>query len=257
MRAYAAFCGKEIIEGVRTFRYLILLAVLAGFGLLSPVLAYILPDIVNAIDFGEGMAFTMPEATAFDSWTQFFGNISQMGLIALVIIFAGITSSDIGKGTLINVLTKGMKRHTVILSKLSIAALAWTVCYWLAFAVTYAGTEFLWRGGELPHAFIVFSAPWVYGFFMISTLILGGIIFKGMIGSLLTAGAVTVVMFVLALIPSPGIAKFNPFTLTAGTLNILAGTAEPSDFAPAFIICGILTAGTIIASVSLFNKKQL
>jgi len=64
-----------------------------------------MPEIVGSL-VTDGVVITLPEPTAYDAWAQFFKNATQMGLFVMVILFSGVLSSELSKGTLINLLTK-------------------------------------------------------------------------------------------------------------------------------------------------------
>ena len=109
---------------------------------------------------------TVPESRSQEpEFRIFFSNISQMGVLTLVIVFAGVMANEFNKGTLINILTKGMKRSTVILSKFTVSSIIWAMSYLLSFAVAYAYTANFWGIETLPHAFLAFASPFVCGLF--------------------------------------------------------------------------------------------
>ncbi|MBK8434017.1 MAG: hypothetical protein IPL28_23205 [Chloroflexi bacterium] len=74
----------------------------------------------------EGVSITVPEPTAVDAYSQLFKNLTQMGMIVLLLVFGGMLSNEIARGTLLNMLTKGLSRHAVILAKYTVALLLWT-----------------------------------------------------------------------------------------------------------------------------------
>jgi ABC-2 type transport system permease protein len=254
MRAYCVFTKKEFIENLRTYKLLILFAVFLLFGMMSPLFAKFTPEILKSVDLG-GMEFTIPEPTAMDSWTQFFKNVGQMGLFVLAIIFAGIMSNEFSRGTLVNVLTKGLKRSTVIFSKFTVAALLWTASYLLCFIVTYGYTAYFWGTYEMNNAFLAFASPWIFGIFLITLLILGGTLFRTFIGSLLFTGGTVLVLTLLAILPK--LQKYNPVTLCGDNTTLLTGIKGASDFIPALIICAILVVALTATSVVVFDKKQI
>ena len=254
MRAFAAFFRKEISESARTYKGFIMLGVFFIIGAMSPLTAKLLPDIFNGTEIS-GILFNMPEPTAFDSWTQFFSNVSQIGVLTYVIVFCGITANELGKGTLVNILSKGMRRSVVIAAKFSAAACVFTVCYWLSFLTSYLYTAYFFGTSGLNGAFLAFAGPWAYGGMLISLMILGGVLTKNFYGSLFTVGGSVIVMSLLNI--APAINKFNPISLSGGTLAILNGSAQNSDFIPAVFICISATAALLAASVIAFNRKQL
>ena len=254
MRAFASFCKKEFTEHWRTYKLAVMLAAFLLFGIMSPLIAKLLPEIFNGSDMG-GIPLALPEPSAMDSWAQFFKNIGQMGVLVLIIVFCGITANEFSKGTLINILTKGMKRRTVILSKFAVAVTIWTASYVLALTVTYAYTAYFWGNEALPHAFLAFAGPWVYELLLLSLLLLGGIWFKTLYGSLLLTGGAVAAMLLLNI--SPELQKYNPVSLGGDTLNLLNGQKTPADFIPALIVCSAAAIALVMGTIWMFNKKQV
>ena len=254
MKVFFAFCKKELVESVRTYRLLIMLITFVILGIMSPLVAKMLPDILKNADLG-GMTLTIPEPTAFDSWTQFYSNMGQMGMLIMIVVFGGITAQEFSKGTLVNILTKGVRRSTVVVSKYLVASVIWTLSYVVAFAVTYAYTVYYWGSEKLPHAVLAFSGPWVYGLLLLALLVLGGILFKSFYGSLSLAGGAVVLMTLVHL--APKLQKYNPISLAGDALGLLNKQKVPADFTPALMVCLALTLGCLVASVLIFNRKQL
>ena len=253
MRAYLAFTKKEFTESVRTYKLIIMLAAFLLFGIMSPVFAKIIPDLLK--NLGGELAITVHVPTAMDSWAQFFKNVGQMGMIVVVIVFAGIMANEFSHSTLINILTKGMKRYTIILSKFTMAAVIWTLSYLLCIGVTAAYTAYFWEALEMHHIFLAFFSLWLFGVLLITLLILGGTLFKTFSGSLLLCGGAVVVMSLLSI--SPALQKYNPITLSGGSLALLSGQKAAADFIPALIICSLLIFILMASSMMVFNKKQL
>lgn len=134
MRGYLAFVKKELLEQVRTYKLLILLLVFFIFGMLSPLMAKLMPEILSQMPM-DGITITIPDPTAIDSYSQFFKNLTQMGLIVLVLLFSGTLTTELSKGTLINVLTKGVTRYAVILAKYTVALVLWSFALLMALSM--------------------------------------------------------------------------------------------------------------------------
>ncbi|HOP10189.1 MAG TPA: ABC transporter permease [Oscillospiraceae bacterium] len=251
---YTAFLKKELTESSRTHKLLILVIVFLLFGIMSPVTAKILPDIMSSV-MPEDMILTLPTPTALDSWGQFFKNVSQMGLIVVVLVFGGIMAGEFSKGTLVNMLTKGLSRPVVILSKFTSAVLIWTAIYALCFGVAYAYTAYFWSMDNVSNLFLSTAGLWVYGVLLITELILGGILFKGNYGGLLFTFGLVAVTLLVSIAPTWN--KYNP--ISCGNLNtgLLSGQVAPADFYPAMIVCGGLIALFLTAAILVFNKKQV
>jgi len=253
MRAYMAFNKKEWTENLRTYRFFIMGIVFLLFGMMNPIVAKYTPALIEAI--APEMGLHLPEPTMLDSWVQFFKNIGQMGLLILVIVFGGTMANELNRGTLINMLTKGLKRSTVILSKFTMATILWTICYALNLAVTYVYTAYFWDINGMHHAFLAFFSLWFFGVLLISLVILGGVFFKNTYGSLLFTGGAVVMMTLLNI--SPKLHKYNPITLSFDNMSLLTAQKAAADFLPALVICAALVVLLIVLSVVTFNKKQL
>lgn len=254
MRAYFAFTKKEFIENLRTYKLMIMIVVFLIFGVMSPLFAKFTPEILKAAGL-DASALGVGTPTAIDSFAQFFKNVGQLGLLVLVIVFSGIMANELSKGTLINILTKGMRRSTVILSKFIMATVIWTVSYLLCLAVTYAYTAYYFTIENISNAFLAFSSMWLFGVLLIAIVILGGVLFKNVYGSLLLTGGIVVVMTIVNI--APKLQKYNPITLSSDNMQLIMAQKATSDFMPAVIICAVLTIVSVIASIMIFNKKQL
>jgi ABC-2 type transport system permease protein len=254
MRAYLAFTKKEFIENLRTYKFFIMIVVFLLFGFMSPALAKMMPDLLETA-IPAGMQIHIPPPTALDSWGQFFKNVGQMGFLVLVIVFCGIMANEFSHGTFINMLTKGLKRSTVILSKLTTATLIWTLSYLLSFILTYYYTAYFWKMDGMHHMFLTFFSLWLYGVFLISLVILGGTLFKTIYGSLLVTGGAVAVMMLINIYPK--VHKYNPIILSSDNMSLLTAKKDVSDFMPAIIICSVLIVVLVAISVLSFNKKQV
>ena len=254
MRAYFAFTKKEFTENLRTYKLMIMIVVFLIFGMMSPLFAKFMPEILKAAGL-DASALGMGMPTAMDSFAQFFKNVGQLGLLVLVIVFSGIMGNELSKGALINILTKGMKRSTVILSKFTMATVIWTVSYLLCLAVTYAYTAYYFTIENTSNVFLTFSSMWLFGVLLVAIVILGGVLFRNIYGSLLLTGGIVVVMTIVNI--APKLQRYNPITLSSDNVQLITAQKAALDFIPAVIICAVLTIVSVLASIMIFNKKQL
>ncbi len=254
MSAYIAFVRKELLEYSRTYKLFTLVAVFLLFGFMNPITAKVMPEILDSL-LPEGMNITLGAPTAFDSWAQFFKNISQMGTIVFVIVISGIFAGELSRGTLINMLTKGLSRKTVILSKFTAATAVWALSYVLCFGITYGYTAYFWSMEGVRNLFLSAFGLWVFGVLLIALLIFGGVLTGSIYGSLLVAGGTSVLMTLLNIIPA--VQRFNPVTLSSGNMALLTAQRPVYDFTPALLVCAVMTSALIFVSIGLFNRKQV
>lgn len=254
MKAYFAFTQKELLESLRTYKLLIMIIVFMFFGMLGPLTAKLTPQILESL-MPAGMQVTMGEPTAFDSWAQFFKNVSQMGFIVVAILFSGIMANEFNRGTLIHPLTKGLPRSTVIFSKFTVASMIWTISYLISFGLSYGYTKYFWDSdGVLNLPFAIFCL-WLFGIMFLAVILLGGVIFKSSYGCLMFIGAFIVTLFLLNILPK--LQKYNPIGLTSKNMSLLAGDIIPKDLmAMAIVSIGIIIL-SIFTAIRVFNKKQI
>ena len=259
MRNYVVFLKKELYESAKTYKLLIMGMVFVFFGMLSPLSARFMPEILRwAIESdpaAAGMDFggLMSNPTAFDSWAQFYGNAGQMGLIVLVIVFSGMLSSELSKGTLTIMLSKGLSRPAVILSKLTSAVLIWTGSFVLSALTAWGYTAYMFEE-SVPNLFFAMLCLWVFGVFLLALTAVAATLTKKGYACMLSVGAVAILLNLVNLIPNAG--KYNPVSLSGTSLTLLNDSITPRAMYPAIIVSLISIAAFAMLAVILFNKKN-
>ncbi len=114
---FRVLLAREIAEQARSYRLVAVLAVFAFFGLGSPLLAKLTPEILRMVGPVEGMTIVLPEPTAADAVAQFVKNLSQIVLLVLVFLGSGVVVAEKERGTAAFLLAKPVSRTGVILSK--------------------------------------------------------------------------------------------------------------------------------------------
>ncbi len=109
---------KEFREQWRTSRFVILVAVLFVSGLLSPVLAKYTPELLRAVpDMPAGWADLIPAPTIADAIGQYTKNVSQFGVLLVLLWAMGAVAQEKERGTAAMLLTRPVRRSAVILAK--------------------------------------------------------------------------------------------------------------------------------------------
>lgn len=252
MRGYIAFVKKEFMEFTRTHKLLIIMAVFLLLGMMNPLTAKLTPALMENF-MPEGMNIEIPVPSAIDSWMQFYKNIPQLGMVVLVILFSGIMASEYSRGTLINILTKGLPRRTVILSKLTVAWIMWTLAYTFCVGVSWGYTAVLWKGDNLDHLAIAAICLWIYGLLLIASVMLGGVLFRNTYGGLLFTGGVVLIQVLVGIVPK--VSEYSPLSLATRNMDLIQETAQVSDMAiPMAVAAGLILLFTW-ASIIVFNRK--
>ena len=119
MKSLLAFLEKELMEIRRTWRIWVLPGMLVFFGLTSPIIAAVTPDLVRSMAAAQpGVVIQLPAPTALDASAQFIKSLNQFVLLAIVIAGAGAVSGERRSGTAILVLAKPLSRGGFVLAKL-------------------------------------------------------------------------------------------------------------------------------------------
>ncbi|MFS8501551.1 MAG: ABC transporter permease [Caldicoprobacter sp.] len=254
MRGYLVFLKKEIFEYTKTYKLLIMLVVFAIFGITNPLIAKLLPEILGSLAT-DGVIITLPEPTAYDAWEQFFKNATQMGLIVTVIIFSGVLSSELSKGTLINLLTKGLSRTAVILSKYTCMVLVWTASIALCFGLTYGYTVYLFPKDETSNLLFSVFCLWLFGLFLLAVLIFSATLTKSNYGCLLITLVAVLACMIMDIVPA--MHRYNPISLATDNMGLIMNSIEVSSLYSAILISCLLSLIFVSLSVTIFRRKQL
>lgn len=254
MNYFTVFFKKELMESVRTYKLLIMLTIFLVFGIMNPLTAKLTPDLLNTF-LPEGVSITLPEPTSLDSWAQFFKNVTQMGLIVTVLVFSGILANEITKGTLINLLTKGMPRQAVLAAKYAAMLVIWSASVVLSFLVTWVYTVYLFPDGMAQNLLFSVSCLWAFGAFLLAVLLCASTIASTHYSGLLVTGAVVVVLTLLNAFPA--VRDYNPLGLASKNMALVSDSVKPQSFLPALGITLILSVLLLVLAVVLFRKKRI
>ena len=256
MRQLTAFMKKEFIELVRTGKLTILLILFALFGIMNPAVAKLTPWMMGlfADSLAEtGMIVTTVEVNALTSWTQFYKNI-PMALIVFVLLYSGTLTSEYQKGTLVNMLTKGMRRWKVIVAKAFIMILSWTVCYWLCYVITLGYNVYFWDNSIVSNLFFGPLCFYLVGIWVISLILLMSSLFANNAAVLVGTGGVFVISYLLGMIPS--LSRYLPARLMDSG-SMMMGTLPAGGFFYAAAVVLVLSAGGIAGAAACFNSRAI
>lgn len=224
-------------------------------GAMNPFTAKLTPRLLESF-LPEGLTITVGEPSAVDAWLQFYKNVPQMGLVVLVILFSSFLASEYSKGTLIIMVTKGLSRTMVLLSKFTSAALIWTGTYAICFLTSYGYTGLLFEDSfEMPKIILAAAFLWLYGIMLLASNLLGSVLFRNSYGCLLFTGGFVVVQFLLSIVPAAK--EHLPLMLISENLQLVTGEAAAVDFMLPVTLTVAAAAVFAAAACLLFYKKEL
>ena len=256
MKGFKAFLKKEICEMIRTKRLMILIAIFVLVGIMNPAIAKLTPKLFELMseDFAEqGITVSAVKVTAMDSWSQFVKNVPTV-LIVLLIMFSGIYTAEYSKGTLIPLLTKGLSRSSVVLSKFLVMLCVWSIGIWLCFGITYFYNDFYWDNSVVSEVFFAAFCWWLFGVFMISCIVFFSSFAGSGIQVMLGTGAVYFAMTLIGMYSKAK--KYLPVSIL-DSISLYKGESEPSDYFSALIITVVVSFILIVSALPLTHKRQI
>lgn len=256
MKQLTAFIKKEFLAQIRGGRFMILGILFCLFGIMNPTTAKMLPwlmEIMSEQLAENGMLITGIEVDALTSWTQFFKNMPVL-LIVFVVMFSGILTAEYQKGTLINVITKGLKRWKILISKLLIMFVIWTVGYLITFGITYGYNAYFWDNHIVQNLLFAAFGYYLVGLWLISIVLLASAVLKSASAVTLFVGAACIISYLLSFLPV--FREYVP-TFLLNSNELLMGVLDSSQCIAAVGITVFLTALNGILSILFFDKRMI
>lgn len=256
MRQLTAFTRKEFLETVRSGKLLILTIVFVLFGIMNPAVAKMTPWMMEMMSESlteAGMTVKEVVVTAQTSWTQFYKNIPT-ALIIFVLMFSGIFANEYQKGTLINMVTKGLKRWKVVLSKTIVMLVFWTGGYWSCYGITYGYNAYFWDNSVSSHLFFSAFCFYLIGVWIISLVVLASSFAESGAFVLLGTGGVFLGVYLLGMFPD--LKTYLPAQLM-DSAGLLTGAGDTADYFWGIALTCVWSVADVILSVAGFNRKML
>lgn len=141
--------SKEFLEQRRTRKFLIAMVVLVLFGMTSPLMAKMIPQIMTLIPGGEVYSLMIPTPTINDAVAQYVKNTTQFGVLLALVFSMGAVAIEKDKGTAAMVLSKPLSRGSFLLSKFAALALTFGLSLIVAGIACYYYTYFLFGAMDL------------------------------------------------------------------------------------------------------------
>ena len=131
-------------------------------------------------------------------------------------------------------LTKGLARRSVILSKLTVALVMWTAAYVICTGISWAYTAYFWKGEILHDLFSAAVLVWIYGILLLAV---------GLFGSVLCKNAYAI--------------KYNPLALVSRNMELIEGSLKFEELLFPIAVSAGLAIAFVIAACAVFNRKTL
>ncbi len=200
---------KELLESIRSYRMLIWAVVCAFFGILSPVAAYYMPNVLEYLGSSQNMVFVVSQVTYTDALEQYIKNFTQIGSIIIIFLTMGLVAAEKEDGLLQFLWVRPISAAVILLAKaISLVCMVFLgLC--LATVLTSIYTIYLFK------AFPVMLFVQSNVFLLLYLLVIGciSLSFSAMLNKPLSAGLCSLgVWLVFSVLGSLGNAGWYSFT---------------------------------------------
>lgn len=245
------FARKELHEIMRTWRIWVLPGIALFFAITGPLLARFTPELVGALAGNTLSGLKIPTPTYSNSYMQWIKNLSQILLIAVIIVYGGLVSGEVRSGTAVLMLTKQLSRRAFITVKAAVHSLFLVAVVMVGALVTWGVTWVIF--GAAPGA-----ALWkATGEFLVLGVLFVCLmtLFSSLIGSSAgAAGAGLGAYIVLAIAATwKPLDDYSPAALTTQPSSLAAGKDVTATWP---LVTALLLAVALVAFASWIFRRQ-
>ncbi len=149
MSAFMTLLRKELRESWRTRRLPVVLVLFAIVGLISPLTARYLPEILE-LAFRDELEVPIPPSTIADAVYQLQNNLAQFGGLTAIVLAMGLVATEKERGTAAFVLVKPASRGAFLAAKLASLGIVMAMAVALATVLAWAYTAVLFEPLPAP-----------------------------------------------------------------------------------------------------------
>lgn len=257
MSGLGALLRKELLESWRTRRLPVAVAIFAIIGIISPLTARYLPEIMKAA-LGDQLTIPIPTPTSADAIAQLQKNLGQFGAFAAIVLAMSAVAPEKERGTAAFVLTKPASRAAFLGAKLIVLAFVLLLSTMVAVLIGWAYTAVLFEvlpaGGWLAFAELAWLALLVWA----SVTFLASTVTRSMAVAAGLGFATLIALSIVAAIPPVG--HWLPAGLDLPASLLALGRVDAVDWATlGTAVAGslALVVAMVVASWLAFRRQEL
>jgi len=251
-----AFLRKEFKEIYRTYRLWAIPVIFLFMAFSAPASAKFLPDFLKTQMEAQNITIKLPDPTAVQSFQAYFKNLTQIGLLAVILLSMGLTAEEKSQGILAQVVTKPVRRPDIIWAKWLVHG-GW---YLLSMAIGAVGcylyTLGLFGKADLGGFMLANGVFALYLVLIFSVTVAAGAAARtqGVAGGLGLAGFV---IFSTLPVFGGGLQHYSPGALSDLAFKLASGSGHISDaFWPTIVTVAAIVL-LLIGGISIFDRQEL
>ena len=257
MTAFTILLRKELVEAWRTRRLPVVAGLFAIVGMISPLTARYLPEILKAT-LGDQLTVPVPPPTIVSALEQLQKNLGQIGALSAIALAMGSVSGELDKGTAALILAQPVTRRSFIAAKVAAIGIVLALCTTIAVAVAWLYAAILFEPGPVSGWVVLAALDWL-ALAAWGALTLLASTATGSTTAAAGLGFVSLIaLSILAAIPA--FDRYLPSGLAWPALRIASDTAPGLDWAVvATAVAGTLVVigGSVAGAVVAFRRREL
>jgi len=179
---------KEILEGIRTYRFLSIAAVLLFFSILNPVMnKLILPEVLKSQFDGmeEEMLNQMVISNQIDCLRGFMGDVFEIGTLVIVLVTAVLIAGERKEKTLILPICSNKKIEDIVIAKNLVYGIYTIIMIVIAVIVDYIYAGALFGMDDISITTVILSGVYIgiFYYMAISIVLFVGTFLKNTIST--------------------------------------------------------------------------
>ena len=240
----------EALRLVRTHRVWILLGVFASFGVIGPLTARFLPEIIAAV--GGGVEIAIPPPSPELAMAQYLGNALQIGILAVAFVAAAALAFDAKPEMAVYLRTRASIRQ-ILTPRYVVNMAAAVASFIVGTAIAYVGTAVLIDAPGLVGTLVGSLLVGVYLVFLVALTGLAASLVRSVPGAALIAVGALILFGIVGLVPQ--IEPWLPSNLVGSFDALIAG--EGFEYWRSLSSTIILSIGFVAGSIVLMERREM
>lgn len=245
--------GKEMREQVRTMRLPVVVVVFAILGLISPLFARYVREIIDAVG-GSQLQGLVPEPVVGDAVAQLTKNLGQFGVMIAILVTMGAVATEKERGTATFLLSKPITRGAFLGAKVLAIGLLLAIATAVAGALCWIYTTVLFEPLPVAGYAVAIALVWLSLATFAAVTFLASVATR----SALVAGGIGFAALIVSGVLSalPGVGQYLPPGLWGAADQLAVGRVPEALPGQVLVSVAIILVAVGLSGLS-FRRQEL